>query len=287
MKGEFLLEIGFEELPARHCSTILSQLNPEVLQNLAVKYNLMFTKPRLFMTPRRLALLSESVQFKETSKEIKGPLHDVAYTKEKPNVIAEKFAQSQNIDIKDLKTKTINGKKFVVASKDLSDEFNANIQNFLDEMVSTITIDKPMRWDKSGLKFSRPIRWLLCLCGKERVDLMLGNVISENKTSGPRFLGSKPIGISNAKEYEDVLAKNKIIVDHEKRKLLIKGVLKRLGKENNLIAHDPKDELLNEVIFLTEYPQPFICAFRKEFLSLPAEVISTVACRVFWVRLVV
>ena len=50
MKDSFVLELGFEELPARHCLSILKQLNEDTLKEILTKNNLSFSGPHLHLT---------------------------------------------------------------------------------------------------------------------------------------------------------------------------------------------------------------------------------------------
>lgn len=276
MKGPFVLEIGFEELPARHCESILKQLPEKKIKELGAKNNLSFTGLSIYMTPRRFAVTAKNLKLAESVKQITGPLYHIAFTDGKPTEIGKKFAASHGIDPDKLEKKSVNGKDFAVVEKDLSKEFTRYIQSFLDSIISSITVDRPMRWDNTGIKFSRPIRWILCLYGKNSIPLIIGNVVSEKTTFGPRFMDSPTIRINNPDYYEDDLAKHNIIVDHRKRRLLVSKVLAKIEKDEGLVTDDPQEDLLTETTFLTEYPQPIICTFYKKLLDLPSEVISTV-----------
>jgi glycyl-tRNA synthetase beta chain len=276
MKDPFVLEIGFEELPARHCQAILTQLPEKKIEELGAKNNLSLEGLCIYMTPRRLAITAKKLEQAQPIKEITGPLYDIAFTNGKPSETGKKFAASHGIEPGKLEKKSVNGKDFAMVSKDLSKEFTGNIQSFMDGIISSISVDRPMRWDSTGMKFSRPIRWILCLHGKHSIPLIMGNVVSEKKTYGPRFMDSPSIQVNHAEHYEDELAKHNVIVDHRKRKHLVSKVLEKIEKNDGLITDDPQEDLLTETTFLTEYPQPIICTFYKKLLDLPSDVISTV-----------
>ena len=267
MTCAFVLEIGFEELPARHCQSILKQLSEKRLKEIAEKHNLKFKDLYIQMTPRRLAICAEELAQVQTETEVKGPLYDVAFKGGKPTDVGKKFAESHGVDPKELSKKEMNGKEFVVFNKELSGELNSSVQEFLDEMMGSVSVDRPMRWDGTGIKFSRPVRWILCLHGKKLIPLMFGNVVSEKRSFGPRFLGSPAITVGQAGHYEDELAKHKVIVDHRKRKLLIQRILEKLEKDEGLVTDDPQEELIDETTFLTEYPQPILCTFYVKYLK--------------------
>jgi glycyl-tRNA synthetase beta chain len=276
MKEPFVCEFGFEELPASHCQSMLAQLSTETIEAVAAKHNISFTRPRIFITPRRIALLADHVEPVQKILEVKGPLYDAAFENGKPNTIAVKFSQSHGTTPDKLAIREHDGKKFLFVSKNLAAQFVPDLQACLTDLIKGIILERPMRWDDSGIKFSRPIRWILCLQGRHIIPIEFGNLRAGNITFGPRFNGSRSFWISHAGTYEDGLAKNRIIVDHRKRRMLIEQILQTLEKAQNLSCPFQCDELINEVTFLVEYPHPMICHFNKQFLSLPDKVISTV-----------
>ena len=276
MSVPFVFELGCEELPASHCQSILTQLNNNALGENAAKHNIRFDRLRLFITPRRIALLADNAEPAQKLLEVKGPLYEAAFENGKPNTIGVKFAQAHGTTPDKLTIKEQNGKKFIFVSKNLSTQFVPDVQGFITDLLKLVSVERPMRWDDSGLKFSRPIRWILCMHGKRVLPVEIGSIRAGNVTYGPRFLGSKIFGIPQAGSYEDIMAKNHIIVDHRKRYTLIKKILDTLEHAQGLVCPCLLEDLINEVTFLVEYPHPMICRFNKQFLSLPEEVISTV-----------
>lgn len=276
MDKQFLVEIGIEEMPSRYCQSILKQLSERKIAQIAKENNLTITSPVILITPRRIALLAKSIQQIETTRTVKGPLYDVAYPNDKPNNIASKFAQSHNIDIKEIEFKEFNGRKFLVVDQKLSDKFNLQVQSFVTDLVTGLSFDRSMRWNSTGFKFIRPVRWLICMIGTETIDIKLLNLKAYNISYGNRFLGSPEVKIQSAAKYEELLAKKKVIVDQDKRRKIIETTLLELNDDKYFPAPDPDDNLLNEVTFLVENPIPIVCEFKKEFLSLPKEIVQTV-----------
>ncbi len=276
MKNSFLLEIGCEELPARHCQSILKQLSTDTITRLASAHNLVIENPAVWITPRRIAITAPAISQKKSSMEVKGPLYDVACTDGKPNDIAKKFAESHRLSIDQLEVKLFGDKKFLCISKDLSGSLTDDIQAFADEILPAISLERPMRWDKTGRKFSRPIRWIVCLTGSTVVPVHISTVTATANSVGPRFAGSPPVRISDAANYVNLMKKNTVIVDQEKRKTRIKEMLTDLAIKQHVTPVDPDNSLLDEVTHLVENPYLLMCSFEKSFLSLPPEVISTV-----------
>lgn len=76
---------------------------------------------------------------------------------------------------------------------------------------------------------------------------------------------------NNAKEYFSLLEKNYIILDPLQRKERILKQFKLLESQNNIqIGED--EELLAEVIAITEYPNALLGSFEEEYLQILAKL---------------
>ena len=126
-----------------------------------------------------------------------------------------------------------------------------------------------MYWTgKGGVKFIRPIRWIVALLDDQLVPFDIAGVKSGNTTRGHRVLGAKTpllVGIAN---YVEILRANYVIVSAEERKARIE---KALGK-----GVQKDDELLKTLVYLTEFPTPIRGSFDKSYLELPKEILATV-----------
>ncbi|MBQ9419063.1 MAG: glycine--tRNA ligase subunit beta, partial [Synergistaceae bacterium] len=94
--------------------------------------------------------------------------------------------------------------------------------------------------------------------------------------SGHRFMGRKAIEIENAAEFLDVLYDNNVILDQEKRLQKMKSAIAMLQQTfdgNYEVEMDPK--ILEENLYLVEYPVPFAGTFDKRYLEIPEEVLIT------------
>src|SRR6202034_1858965 len=89
----------------------------------------------------------------------------------------------------------------------------------LPELIAGIHFPKTMYWTgKGGVKFIRPIRWIVALLDDQILPFEIAGVKSGNTTRGHRVLGSKTpllVGIAN---YTHVLRENFVIVSAEERK---------------------------------------------------------------------
>ncbi len=128
---------------------------------------------------------------------------------------------------------------------------------------------KSMSWPGSqGVRFIRPIRWIVALLDDQAVPFEVAGVRSGNTTRGHRILGAKePLPVTIA-SYEQVLRDNFVLVKSEERRLRI---------EERLEAGVHRDaELLESLVNLTEFPSVIRGSFDPSFLELPKEILSTV-----------
>ena len=98
------------------------------------------------------------------------------------------------------------------------------------------------------------------------IPMEIANVKAGNVTYGHRFLGGK-ITLSHPDEYESKLEENYVIADPVKREQRIVEQIRRLEKEKAFFV-ELKEDLLNEVRNLVEYPTVFYGSFDEEFLTV-------------------
>jgi len=123
------------------------------------------------------------------------------------------------------------------------------------------------------LRFSRPLRWLVCIFAGQPVPFDFYDLRAGAVTQGHRVLG-RPLIVDHASHYERHLREQHVIVDqHERRRLIVEGLdaaATRLGGRWT----DPAG-VLEENIYLAEWPTVHAGAFAEGHLRLPAEVLTT------------
>jgi glycyl-tRNA synthetase beta chain len=131
-----------------------------------------------------------------------------------------------------------------------------------------------MRWDASGTRFARPVRWLVCLFGSEPVRFRFGEIEACRETRGLRHAGPTSFSIPSADAYEETLKKHGIIPDPVARRAAIEAELAKLAAS---VSGEPvPDEvLLTEATGITESPELLLCSYDRAYLDLPAEVLVT------------
>ncbi|PJF43535.1 MAG: glycine--tRNA ligase subunit alpha/beta [Phototrophicales bacterium] len=274
----FLLEIGVEELPPSDLSDVLSQLRtlvPETLGNLRLNYD----RVQVYGTPRRLVVMIENLAPFQTQEmvEVKGPPADRAFDAEgNPTKAAEGFAKKYGITPAELTRRQVGDGEYVFANVALESQPTTEVWTVaLPELVGSLRFVKSMRWNDSGVSFSRPIRWFVALYGDQVLPFTYADVYSDRITRGIRPYGSQPIEVQNPTDYVTKLAQEGILLDPiERREKIWVDANALAATVNGYIAED--EGLLNEVTNLVERPTAILGSFDEAYLELPREVLVTV-----------
>ncbi|KAF0091241.1 MAG: glycyl-tRNA synthetase beta chain [Fusobacteria bacterium] len=274
--ADYLLEIGLEEVPAGKIDDVISQLSNKMVAILT-QNRIAYESIKTFGTPRRigmriigLALKGESITI-----EIKGPSVKAGYKDEQPTKALEGFCRGQGIDPTKLVVKKLNNDEYLYAIKETQGiDVKNEIASFVVTAISSINFSKPMYWGEGVIQFIRPIRTLISLWNDEILPLEYGGIKADRKSRGHRFLFDGEIEVAKAADYESTLESAFVIVDKEvRKKLVLEGIAKKEQELNCKVI--VTDNLLQEVLYLVEYPTVFVGTFTKEYLKLPKEVITT------------
>jgi len=273
----FLLEVGTEELPAADLDAALEQLRtaaPALLGELRLAHGAL----HVWGTPRRLAVQVEDIAPRQTDVEeiVKGPPARVAFRDGQPTQAAEGFARKLGLKVGDLDVRTMDGGEYVVALKvEPGRPAGQVLAEQLPDLIAGLHFGKRMRWNESGVAFSRPIRWLVALLGEQVVPFEYAGLVSGRVSRGLRPLGSPEIEIPHAGEYRQLLAEHRILVAPDERRAAIAAQIAALAAEVGGAIPDDSG-LLAEVTNLVEQPTAMRGVFDEAFLSLPQDVLVTV-----------
>ncbi|MEN6435413.1 MAG: glycine--tRNA ligase subunit beta [Anaerolineaceae bacterium] len=277
-KAPFLFEIGTEELPVADLASATDQLREKVPGWLDACH-LSHGDIEVFGTPRRLVVYVNNLAASQPDQEVvfKGPPAARAFDAlGVPTPAAEGFARSKGLEVSALQVKEIDGGKYVTATiHEKGKDTITVLSGLLADWVASIKFDKSMRWNNSGIAFSRPIRWLLALFGGSVVPFTYAGLTSDRVTRGLRFYYPEEFTVEQPDAYFDFLKKQGIILDSAIRRKVIVEQVTALMKE---VKAEPilDDALLDEVTMLVEVPTALRGEFEKERLQLPKEVLVSV-----------
>ncbi|HUT21746.1 MAG TPA: glycine--tRNA ligase subunit beta, partial [Anaerolineae bacterium] len=274
----FLLEIGTEELPAAGLTQAIDQLRtalPAFLDGLHLPHG----EIQVEGTPRRLSVVVDAVAPRQPDRQhaIKGPPASQAYDADgQPTRAAQGFARSRGVAVEDLQVRDVEGGQYVVAVvEEHGQPAGQVLSEALAELIAEISFDKNMRWNASGVSFSRPIRWFVALLGSEVVPFRYAALHSGRTTRGLRMFGSPEVEIPEAATYWDVMADQQIIADVARRREMVRTQAAALAAEvGGVIPDDPA--LLDEVTNLVELPTALRGDFEPEYLNLPSPILISV-----------
>ncbi len=269
-------------MPARFMLPALEQLR-ELTEAMLTELRLPYGQIRTLGTPRRLAVIVTEVAEQQTPvvREIRGPAKQVAFDAAgNPTRAAEGFARAQGIAVSDLVVKATERGEFVFAIKrEEGRPAKEVLAEALPNLIRSLSFPKTMRWEESGLRFGRPIRWLVALLGEEVIPFEVAGVRSDRITYGRRFTDGhsmgKPITLNSADLYETALELAHVIVDHTRRRKMVAEQVRSAAQSVGGVAL-LSDDLLDEVTFLVEEPVAFVGRFDEQYLSLPPEILVTV-----------
>jgi len=276
--ADFLLEIGTEELPAAYLPDLIRQLKEEG-ESLFRDNHLTLTQVESFGTPRRLVLIVRglaAVQRKPEEK-IRGPSEQAAYDAERqPTKALLGFLRSRNGTLAQTKLEPSEKGSWVYLLIPACDVPTTTVlPQLVQEIVLSLRSPKTMRWDASGVRFARPIRWLLALYGSRPIRCTVGRLTSAAKTWVDGPLRPRAVPIRSATHYAAVLKTHRIVLDHEERRRAIEAFVAQAAQQSGgglapeMISHG----LVEEVTFLVERPTVLIGAFDPNHLALPREVL--------------
>ena len=276
--ADFLLEIGTEELPAEDLDDAVSQLEESIIQMLE-ENRLVHEGVKVSGTPRRLVAHVEKLAPKQSDlvSLVKGPPAERAFDEGgKPTKVAEGFARSKNVAIEDLQVRDVDGGRYVVVEvRQVGVSADAVLCDTLPATIAGLRFEKSMRWNQSGVAFSRPIRWLLALHGDHCVPFEYAGLSSDRVTRTMRFDDPEQVSILSVGEYFKTIDSHGIILDGEKRAEKILEQASRLAKEVKG-ALEGETDLLAEVANLVEKPTALRGEFETKFLALPMPVLISV-----------
>lgn len=276
MTKDLLIEIGLEEVPARFVQGGLQQFKEKIEQWMQ-EHRLTYEQVKEYATPRRMAILVKGLSERQPdiTEEVRGPSRKIALSESGEwTKAAVGFARGQGIDPENLSFKDVKGVAYVFATKHSAGAFTRDLlEHDLQNIIASLSFPKNMRWGAYKQRYIRPIRWLVSIYGEDIIPIEIAGVQSGRTTRGHRFLGGT-VEISTPSTYTQVLEDQFVYAEIDQRKQIITTQIEQLAqKQGWQIPIDEK--LLEEIVFLVEYPTVLYGSFQEEFLEIPQEVLIT------------
>jgi glycyl-tRNA synthetase beta chain len=275
MLKPLLIEIGVEELPAipflRELPNIESKwLSVLESQSLGCQFE-------FYYTPRRLTLWHPEFPTQQPMRveEFFGAPVEVAFKDGEPTPAALGFAKKCGVGINEVGQGEKNGKKVLYYKKEIPGSQSSKLLgNMIKTWLESLNFGKSMRWGSLEESFIRPIRSLAVMLGDEHVPCKVFGVESMYFTYPHRSVSYEPLAFEHAGDYFEKLANGGVVLYPKEREKTILEQMDVLEETYN-ITIDKDEDLLAEVVAITEHPKALLGSFDEKFLALPPEVVIT------------
>src|SRR5882724_6490248 len=278
--ADFLLEIGCEEIPAGMIAKACDEFKVILEKYFSTSGLIEKESVDVFGAPRRITAICKGILQRQpdSEREVTGPPRSVAFdSADQPTRAALSFAEKQGIPISKVYTITTQRGEYIAAKiVTIGRPTEAILAEVLPRAVAEISWPRTMYWtSRDGMRFIRPIRWIVSLLGGKSVKLEIANVRAGIESAGHRFLGKKKVAIHNVAGYEAALRRNFVLANPVARRKKIESELTSLTAKHHLRVHeDPA--LMDLVVYLNEYPSVILGGFDSDYLELPEEILVTV-----------
>lgn len=272
---KLLIEIGIEELPAIPLLKELPNITKK-WQNILNNYHLN-SNFNFFYTPRRLVFIHENFKAKQEDSfvELIGAPKNIAYKDGKLTQAGMSFLEKSGLSENEISFKEIKGKEVLYCQKQVQGlESKEVLPKMIEEFLKSLNFGKTMRWGKGEFEFIRAIRSLSCVLDDKLVEFESYGVKSAMSTFVHRSISYDLVDFESIDEYFKILEKNCVVLDQNLRRKIIIEQLKELENKNDIMISED-DELLAEVVAITEFPKALLGNFEKQYLEIPSEVIIT------------
>jgi glycyl-tRNA synthetase beta chain len=270
-----LIEIGCEELPPK----ALDELAKAFVEIMTDEFGILYFpvgKAEVFCSPRRIAARfadvgAASPKSKTVLKAV--PVRIGWDEKKQPTPALLKKAAQLGASADAFRAERDDPNAMLICDADIGGEPLARLlPGIIERALKRLPIPKPMRWGDHDYAFVRPVHWFVLLHGDKVIDAEIFGIRSGRESRGHRFHHPLPVSIANPAAYVDALRGAKVLVDPAERRKRVRDEVERVGRN---IGGTPRlrDELLDEIANLTEWPVAIACDFERDFLRVPQEAL--------------
>ena len=142
----------------------------------------------------------------------------------------------------------------------------------LPTLITSLPFPKTMRWSDLDITYARPLQWIVALLGKKALPFQIGPLTAGKHSRGHSQLDPDPVPIPKPSDYLETLKKHSVLVDPTKRKCAIADQLAAIEGEDGATSLRT-DDLLPELVHLSEWPMLLRVTFDTRFLEAPEAVL--------------
>ncbi len=275
--SDFVLEIGAENIPASYVPPAVAQLGEDARAMLArcrVVYEDVYTTG----TPRRLVLSIRGLADRQAEGDevVTGPPVSKAFGEDgRATPAAEGFARSQGVSVSDLdRVETPRGEYLAMRKRLPRLATKVVLREELPALIAGLKFPKTMKWEASGARFARPVRWIVALYGRDVIPVRFADIESGRVTCGRPWMRDERRSIANAGAYAAQVRAFGVVLDQDERRARIRALAEKAATAARArIVSD--EDLITELAFMTENPRILVGGFDRKYLDLPSEVVVT------------
>ncbi|MCM8770214.1 MAG: glycine--tRNA ligase subunit beta, partial [Candidatus Omnitrophica bacterium] len=273
--GEFLLEIGCEDLPDWSGEYFRENWLPLLREEL-LKKRIPYQDLEFFSTGRRLAVICShfGLEQEDVVEEVSGPPVSSGFNSDgTPTPVAIGFARAHGVKVEELIEKERKGRMVLVAVKRIGGQSARNlIVTVINQSLARLEIPRAMSWGKQEIRFIRPVRWVLLLLERKLVPGEILGVRTSRKTFGHRIRSPQAFMVSSLSDYLDKLKQSGVLLRLDSRK---EAVVNSLQQKISKGSHFDQGQV-EQVCRSVEFPLVTLGGIREEFRKLPPEVVGAV-----------
>lgn len=275
--GELLLEVGVEEIPAVLVRETVDQLRDRAIEAFR-QARVEAGEIRGYGTPRRLVLSARlSARQQEVVSEVTGPPVSVAYDAAgQPTPAAVGFAKAQGVSLETLKVIHTNRGDYLSVRKEQPSLPTATVlRQLLPTLLAQLQFPKAMRWNESGGRFIRPVRWIAALLDRRVIAFTFAGIASGGRSVGHRWLAPRAVTIRGAADYRTALRRVHVMVDDTERADQIATAIRARAQALGGVLIE-EEALMTQAVYTCEWPVVAAGAFDPAYVALPRSVLLAV-----------
>lgn len=276
-RGEYLLEVRSEEIPARMLEPGVRELSTRVFEELMTR-GIGPSEVETGFTPRRLVMILKGVPEREADRDeqMMGPPVRAAYTADgAPTPALQGFAKRCGVAPEELSRVTTDKGEYLAAVKKVEGRPTTEVlAEIVPRILAGISWAKTMRWGSGEGPWVRPVHGIVSLFDGQVVPFELHGIQAGDQTTGHPILSPEPFRVDGVETYRRELAERKVEVrPAERRRILLETMQSRAQELGGRLVDDPA--LLDKLVAICEIPGMMEGRFDEAFLELPAEVLAT------------
>ncbi|MEM7050050.1 MAG: glycine--tRNA ligase subunit beta [Acidobacteriota bacterium] len=274
-KGEYLLEVRAEEIPARMLAPAVATLRDQVVAALEQR-ELAPREAVVGFTPRRLLLVLKGLPEREEDREeqVVGPPSRVAFDDDgNPTPAALGFAKRCGVEAEALeRVVTDKGEYVGTLVRTVGMATGEVLSELVPRVLAALPWPKSMRWGSGEGPWVRPVHGIVSLFAGEVVPFQLFDVAAGDQTVGHPVLSPGLFTVKGAADYRRKLQRKGIeVLPEARRETLVTAMRERAVELGGELVED--DELIDKLTAICEIPGVMEGSFSEDYLALPREVL--------------